>query len=989
VKANEAAFESSIEAWLLEHGGYLHGDPARFDPRRGLDLDELLRFIEATQADEWDKLRKLHGGTEEVALGKFADRLAHEIDDRGTVDVLRHGVVDHGVTIRLAFFKPAHGLTPELGTRYAANRLTVVRQLPFDPDSNKTLDLCLMVNGVPVATAELKNLLTGQTVEHAMAQYRKDRDPENVTLGRRALVHFAVDPEAVSMTTRVAGSGTEFLPFNLGNTGGAGNPPNPDGHRTAYLWERVWQRDAWLDLLARFVHVEMPTSGTKLAKAKAAKTIFPRYHQWDTVLNVTAHARAHGADQRYLVQHSAGSGKSNTIAWLAHRLSTLHDDADHKIFDKVVVITDRVVLDRQLQETIYQFEHAHGVVEKIDKDSQQLADALAGEQARIIITTLQKFPFVLDKVEALPARSYAVLVDEAHSSQTGEAAKEMKAVLGGSDDAALTAAETADVADAASRGDGEDLLAASVQARGRQANLSFFAFTATPKARTLELFGTHNPATDRYQPFSLYTMRQAIEEGFILDVLANYTTYDTYFRIEKAVADDPEYQPAKAKAAIARFVSLHPHNLAQKAEVIVEHFRAHTATKIAGRAKAMVVTSSRLHAVRYKQALDRYIAEKNYPGIHALVAFSGTVIDDGLEFTEANMNGFPESQTAQQFNDGDYQVMVVAEKFQTGYDQPLLHTMFVDKPLQGLYVVQTLSRLNRIYPEKTDTFVLDFRNNIEDIQDAFKPYYDATIAVPTDPNLLYDTHRDLDTYGVLRPEEADEVAVLLLSADGAKHHPRIHVLLDLAIERFNALDDERQDEFRGALKRYLNVYGFLAQIVSFADTVLERDYLYGRALAAVLPSANVGKIDLGSEVELTHLRIEQTFSGRASLDEGSGEVATLWDGRGPRAEPEPEHLSHIVEIINERFGLHLGPTDKLLFDQFEETWVSDPDLTAQAQHNDIDNFRLAFDRRFMHTIVTRMDDNEAIFKKILDDDEFRAILEDFYARKIYERLRAE
>ena len=985
---NEEAFEASIEAWLLVHG-YSKGDASAFDARRGLDLGVLFGFVQATQQEQWERLCALHGGDEHTALGKFADRLAHEIDERGTVDVLRHGVVDHGVTIQLAFFKPAHGLTPELGERYAANRLTVTRQLPFDPDSNKTLDLCLSVNGLPVATAELKNPLTGQTVEHAIAQYRKDRDPQNKTLGRRAVVHFAVDPEAVAMTTRLNGARTEFLPFNRGgDDGGAGNPPNPGGHRTAYLWEQVWQRDAWLDILARFVHVEMPSTGTKVARHKASKTIFPRFQQWDAVRTIEAHARAHGAGQRYLVQHSAGSGKSNTIAWLAHRMSSLHDETDTKVFDKVIVITDRLVLDRQLQETIYQFEHAHGVVEKIDKDSQQLADALAGEQARIIITTLQKFPFVLDKIDNLPARRYAVVVDEAHSSQTGEAAKEMKKVLG-QGEAALEAAEAQDAEEESKKSDEQDLLAESVMARGPQANLSFFAFTATPKARTLEIFGTRNQKTDRYEPFHLYTMRQAIEEGFILDVLANYSTYETCFKIEKAISEDPKYPGSKAKSAVAKWMSLHPHNLAQRAEIVVEHFRTHTAGKIAGRAKAMVVTSSRLHAVRYKQAIDRYIVEKKYDDIHALVAFSGTVVDDGLDCTEANMNGFPNTQTAKQFGEGEYQVLVVAEKYQTGYDQPLLHTMFVDKPLRGLYAVQTLSRLNRIAPEKTDTFVLDFRNTVEDIQEAFKPYFDATIAVPTDANLLYDTHRDLDGFGVIRTDEAEEVARLLLGPTGAKNHPRVYALLDLAVDRFKALDDEQQDEFRAALKRFINVYALLSQIVSFADTNLERDYLYSRALTSMLPENRGTRIDLGSEVELTHLRIEKKFSGSASLEHGEGEVRTIWDGRGPQAEPELEPLSRIIEIINERFGFDLGPADKLLFDQFEETWASNSDLAAQAQQNNIDNFRLVFEPQFMNTVVTRMDDNEEIFKKILDDDEFRRILEEHYAKRIYERLRNE
>jgi type I restriction enzyme, R subunit len=989
VRANERAFEDAIEASLVKQGGYVHAAPSSFDATLGLDAHETLNFLRETQEKEFSQLVGRYGGAD--AESGLLRRLASEVDDRGTLDVLRNGIEDQGIKFKLAFFKPAHGLTPELRERYEANRLTVVRQLAYGQGDN-TLDLCLLLNGLPVATAELKNPLTAQGVEHAKQQYRQDRDPENVTLGRRALVHFAVDPEEVAMTTKLAGPRTEFLPFNLGHDGGKGNPPNPDGYRTSYLWERVLQRDNWLDLLARFLHVVMPSEGSKAERRRQALTIFPRYHQWDAVLKLEADARANGAGSSYLVQHSAGSGKSNTIAWLAHRLSSLHDISDAKVFDKVVVITDRVVLDRQLQETIFQFEHVWGVVEKIDKDSQQLADALAGEQARIIITTLQKFPFVLGKIGELPARHYAVIVDEAHSSMTGESAKEMKAVLGGADEAALLAqAEAEDAAEEAAHGDGEDFLvdslARSAAARGRQANMSFFAFTATPKARTLEIFGTLNPASGKKEPFHLYRMRQAIEEGFILDVLANYTTYDTYFRIEKAISDDPEYEKARARSAIARFLTLHPHNLAQKAEIIVEHFRQHTAPKIGGKAKAMVVTSSRLHAVRYKQAIDRYIRSKAYDDIHALVAFSGTVIDTGGEFTESNMNGFPDSQTAREFGEGDYQVLVVAEKFQTGYDQPLLHTMFVDKSLKGLYAVQTLSRLNRTHAEKADTFVLDFRNEIEDIQEAFTPYYEATAAIPTDPNLLYDTRRDLYSFDVLRDDEVEPAARLIASLGNERDHPKLYALLDPALDRFNDLPQKTQDEFRGALQRFTHVYSFLSQVVSFTDTNLERDYLYARALGLMLPGSSEGKLDLGQEVELTHLRLEMTFEGSAALEHGDPDITTIFDGRGSRNEPAAEHLSQIVALINERFGMQLTETDQLLFDQFEQSWVDDNTLATQAKENDLGNFRLAFDREFMKTIVTRMDANNEIFKKVLDDAEVRDFLADVYVRKVYNRLR--
>jgi type I restriction enzyme R subunit len=993
VSVDERLFEDAIEAHLLEHGGYEKSIASFFVPDLGLDTTELFAFIGKTQIKEWESLVARYGGDQGNAQRGFAKRLAAEIDNRGTVDVLRHGVVDLGVTIRLAFFKPAHGLTPELLALYNANRVTVTRQLPFDPTSNKSIDMALLVNGIPTATAELKNHLTGQTIEHAITQYRTDRDPKNVTLSRRALVHFAVDPDRVAMTTKLAGQQTRFLPFNLGNDGGAGNPPNPEGHRSSYLWERVWRRDAWMDLLARFIHVERPATGSPAAKKAAEIVIFPRLHQWDAVLVLESHARQNGAGHSYLVQHSAGSGKSNTIAWTAHRLSNLHDSADAKVFDKVIVITDRVILDRQLQDTIYQFEHARGVVEKIDKHSAQLAEALTGEQARIIITTLQKFPFVLDKIESLPSRRYAVIVDEAHSSQTGEAAKDLKLALTGNEERELTAAEAEDAGFVAEAVDAvEDALAKAVAARGRHANLSFFAFTATPKARTLELFGTWNEEEKRFGPFHLYSMRQAIDEGFILDVLSNYTTYQTFWRIEKAVTEDPSYDAAKARRAIAKFVSLHPYNLAQKAEIIVEHFLAHTAAKIGGNAKAMVVTSSRLHAVRYKHAIDAYISKSGHTGLSALVAFSGKVIDDtGFMFTEANMNRFPEAETADRFGGPDYQVLIVAEKFQTGFDQPLLHTMYVDKVLTGLAAVQTLSRLNRIHPLKSDTFVLDFRNDTDAIVEAFEPYYGRTVAPPTDPNLLWDTRQHLDDFDVLRPEEIEAAVALILTIAGPKDHGRVYALLDPAVERFAALEEEDRLRFKEALDKFVRTYSFLSQIVSVGDAKLERDYIYSRALAARLrDQTTVERLDLGSEVELTHLRNEVTFEGGLSLSAESGEVTSIsGDGGGRQNEPDVELLSQIVEILNERFGLELDERDKLLFDQFEESWLSDPGVVAQARNNTLDNFRLVFDRLFLTTVVGRMDDNEAIFKRILDDGEFQSVLMDLYANRVYRRARVE
>ncbi len=537
----------------------------------------------------------------------------------------------------------------------------------------------------------------------------------------------------------------------------------------------------------------------------------------------------------------------------------------------------------------------------------------------------------------------------------------------------------------------EEALARAVGARGRQANLSFFAFTATPKARTLEMFGTRNPGTGKFDPFHLYSMRQAIEEGFILDVLANYVTYQTYWNIEKTVTDDPSYQAPKARRAIARFVSLHPSNLAQKAEIIVEHFRRHTAFKIAGRAKAMVVTSSRLHAVRYKQAIDAYIAKQDYKDLSALVAFSGRVIDEKqLSYTEAGMNAFPEAQTAERFGSGDCQVLIVAEKFQTGFDQPLLHTMYVDKVLIGLNAVQTLSRLNRTCANKDDTFVLDFRNEVEDIVAAFEPYYGSTVAPPTDPNLLFDTLRRLDDFDVLRPEEVEATVALLLVGTDSKGHGQVYAALDPAVERFWALSEEARLGFKDALDRFVRTYSFLSQVVSFGDSKLERDYTYCRALASRLrDAATTERLDLGTEVKLTHLKTEMTFEGSLALGADSGEVQTIFgEGAGRQTDPPMEHLSEIVDELNQRFGLNLDDADQLLFDQFEQTWLADPEIIAQAKGNTLENFRLAFDNTFMGTVVNRMDQNEAIFKRTLDDDEFRQVLMDLYAGRVYRQARS-
>ncbi len=974
----EADFEAAIVASLVGPGGYAlakngaQSGVKHFSPTLGLDTAELFAFIGDTQADEWSKLVILHGGDADAAQRAFAERVAKVLDDRGIIEVLRSGVDYLGTTVRLMYLRPARGLNPETEARYRANRLTVTRQLPYEAKGTKTLDLCLFVNGIPVATAELKTHLTGQSAEHAKRQYQTDRDQRNLTLSRRAVVHFALDTESVWMTTRLDGTNTRFLPFNRGDGNGAGNPPNPAGFRTSYLWEQVWARDAWLDILARFVHVEPTKKGLK----RTGDIVFPRFHQWDAVVQLEQRVLTDGVGTNYLVQHSAGSGKSNTIAWLAHRLSSLHD-GDVKVFDKVIVITDRVVLDKQLQATVAQFEKVAGVVQKIDDNSQQLADALSGSQARIIVTTIQKFPFVLTKVAELPNRRYAVIADEAHSSQSGEASKELKKVLGtkvGDEELALAQAEAAEIGHIDELPDPvQDKLAAEIAARGRQQNLSFFAFTATPKSRTLELFGAKNPMTGKFEASHLYSMRQAIEEGFVHDVLANYTTYQTYWNIEKRISDDPEYDPAKAKVAIAKFVNLHPHNLGQKADIIINHFRTHVASKVGGQAKAMVVTASRMHALRYGDALKKYCRDNGIGDVGVLVAFSGSLRDDSGEWTETKINGFPESQTPKQFDSDKYQILVVAEKYQTGFDQPKLHTMYVDKPLSGLAAVQTLSRLNRRHPDKDSTFVLDFRNDAESIRKSFAPWYVQTVSPPTDPNLMYDAHHQMSEFGVVYAEEAEAFVRVLL--DDPSDSGRIHPMLEPAKSRFaDDLDEQERELFRDALKRFVNTYSYLSQIAQFGDVKLERDYLFCRALAPFLRRDAESALDIGDQVDLTHLATEITFAGRIALDPDVGMVEPPSTLGGKQRAPEEIPLSEIIAELNDRFGGDIAKDHqvRVLIDQLS----GDETLQQAAAVNDSTAFKLVLKPQLQEGIIDQATDATEFVKKFVGDDVYAAALLD-------------
>ena len=998
----EVAFEAVIEAHL-QANGYVSVPGDGFDRDRAIFPRTVLDFIRETQPDEWAKLEVQLG--EQTGEQVLAD-LCKRMDDQGALAVLRHGFKCYGRTLRIAYFKAAHELNPELDARYAANRVGVTRQLRFSPNSEQSLDVVLSLNGVPVATLELKNPLTGQTIEDARRQYQRDRDPRApiFEFKRRTLVHFAVDTESVLMTTRLAGAATRFLPFDKGCDAGAGNPPDPAGrnYRTAYLWEEVLEHGSLLDMLARFLHLQSEERRDDQGRTVKAETlIFPRYHQLQAVRLLVELARREGVGHNALIEHSAGSGKSNTIAWLAHRLASLHDADNERIFDSVIVVTDRIVLDQQLQDCIYQFEHKHGVVRKVDESSRQLAEALESG-VPIVITTLQKFPFVSrqllkmaeDRGEeatgTLPTRRCAVLIDEAHSSQGGETATAMKEVLGGEE---LRQRARQQAAEEGLAGEDMEALFLSMAKRGRQANLSFFAFTATPKHKTLKVFGRDGEPTHRYR------MRQAIEEGFILDVLKNYVSYSRYYKLIKARNDDPNVERKKAASALARFVQLHPHNIAQKTEVMVEHFQAFTRHRIRGRAKAMVVTGSRLEAVRYKQSFDRYIQEKGY-AIKSLVAFSGTVEDDkapGVSYTEAEMNqGIRETELPEHFATGEYQVLLVAEKYQTGFDQPLLHTLYIDKRLAGIQAVQTLSRLNRTHPHKEDCFVLDFVNDRDEIQEAFKAYYEgAELGEEVEPARMYAIKEELDASGIYLAEEVQRFCAIYFKPSkrqSPQDHQAMNAALDPAVSRFAVLHDEDEEEaelWRGKVQAFRSLYGFLSQVIPYQDSDLERLYVYLRHLSAKLPRRRSGPAyHFDDDVRLTYYRLQKISEGAIPLAEGAARPldGPTEVGSGLAREQEAP-LSQLIDIINDRFGTDFNDADQLFFDQIVETAVADASLRETAAVNSEERFELTFKNLIDNLFTERMDQNEGIFIRYMNDATFRKVVSQWMGAETYRRLR--
>ncbi|MEH2004476.1 type I restriction endonuclease subunit R [Nostoc sp.] len=1004
----EEKFEDIIERELLQLSGYHQGNAGGYNQENALFPTEIINFIQTTQPTQWQRLAN-NSDAQKIVI----DSLTKELKSRGMLDVLRNGFKCYGKTLRVAYFQPNTGMNPETLALYEKNRLTITRQVTIKIGGIP--DILLSINGLPIATIELKNPFTGQTYQNAIHQYRHDRDPKDPLFAfkQRCLVHFAVDTEEVWMTTKLAGGSTHFLPFNKGNNHGAGNPVGDnEEYRTSYFWLEVLQKDSLLDILARFLHIE--TKETKIPTAtgvnyqKKETLIFPRYHQLDVVGKLIAHTKQHKAGHNYLIQHSAGSGKSNSIAWLAHRLANLHDNQDEKIFHTVVVITDRTVLDQQLQNTIYQFDHKAGVVQKIDENTQQLVTALS-DGVPIIISTVQKFPFITKAIETLAKKGktidittkdkrFAVIVDEAHGSQTGETAAELRKILNKDGIESAIAAqlleddlEEDDFSDEAKK----QLLKEQIS-RTKQPNLSYFAFTATPKYKTQLVFD--EPGENGEVPFHLYTMRQAIEEGYIKDVLANYTCYDRYYELVRISENNPDLPRRQAAKAIARFVELHPHNIAQKVEIIIEHFRNNTRHKIGGRAKAMVVTRSREHAVKYKLAFDKYIQEKAYSDIKSLVAFSGSITLDefpGETFTEVKMNGgIKSSEIPDKFASDAYQVLLVANKFQTGFDQPLLHTMFVDKRLDGVQAVQTLSRLNRTTIGKEDTFVLDFVNKPEDIYQAFKPYYEKTpVGETADPQQLNDLSYQLYEWQLFSQDDVNQWCEIWFrpktSLTGGEHK-KLNTLLDPIIENYKALQDPDKEQFRSQLTSFRNLYLFLAQIIPYQDSEMEKLYAYGRFLLKKLPrSTQAPKIDLSGDIELKFYRLEKISEGKIDLKEGKAEPLRGVTAVGTRQPDKEVPLSKLIDSLNEYFGTNFTLADQLFFEQITETAIANDSIKQAAQVNTKENFTPVLEKHLENLFIERIDGNEKIFMEVMNNEEFKAVVFEKLLSSIYESINSE
>lgn len=980
----EREFQSIIKQYLVENNKYHESSNSCYDKFLALDTDCLFRFLENTQEKASNKLKEIYG---DKYRSKVLNNLNNNLKSRGSIDVINHGIKDYGVKLELAYFKPPTDFNPEQFELYNKNIVSVIEELNYEKD--KRIDLVIFLNGIPIITLELKNSLTNQTYKNAIQQYKKDRSNREqlFKFKERAIVNFAVDTDEVYMTTKLEGKDTNFLPFNKGYNNGAGNPPVEGKLKTHYLWEDILKKDTILEILNKFTFVEKKkTRSENGTETKKETVIFPRYHQLDVVSKLLKDVKKNGSGHKYLIQHSAGSGKTKSITWLTHRLATLHNSLNELIFDGIIVITDRKVLDQQLQDSIYKIEHKTGLVAKIDENSNQLAREMEKE-TKIIISTIQKFPFILDKISGTSEKRYAIVIDEAHSSTSGKDIMALKESL------SLDEAQKIAQREEEQEEDTEDKINRELEQYEDNSNISFFAFTATPKATTLKLFGVRE-SDGKYYPFHLYSMKQAIEEKFILDVLQYYMTYKMYYRVNKKIEDDPSFDKSKAKKSIVRYVSLHPENIHQKTEIIIEHFRNHTLNKIDGKAKAMVVTPSRLHAVRYKLAFDKYIREHNYSNLSVLVAFSGTVKDTGTEYRESQMNdGISQTKLPKEFNKDESKILIVANKYQTGFDQPKLHTMYVDKKLHGVKAVQTLSRLNRIYKGKEDTFVLDFVNDPEDIRESFLPFYKVTrLDNDIEPNDIYKLSAEIYDKQIIDKDDVYKFADIYFKEKRSRiDKSLIENYLNNSVERIKNYTNTEKIELRNLIRKFMNLYNLILQVAPFVDTEIHRLNIYLRFFIKKLDIESPGGIDITDKVVLQYYKLQNKTNGSINMVNEDGDDYGLKINISDDTkvnEPEKDPLSVIIEELNEKYGTEFSESERLAVEQIKNNLTANESLKIKAKNNSLQNFKYAFEKEFDNGVINEYSKNQDFYGKILKDEEFKEKLMSLMMIEVYNSFKS-
>lgn len=1028
---SEKRFEYDIEQYLISHGyeqfngqdkdgNWVHN--RQHDVDKCIYLDVLCEFIAKTQPKEWAKYTKYYG---DKAADKLYTRLEQTISNEGLISVLRNGITDMGVKLKVCYFKPESTLNETLNEQYAANILGCTRQFQYSANNGNTIDMVLSVNGIPVVAIELKNQFKGQDVYNAMKQYKKDRSSKEFAfrLDHRFLVYFAVDLNEAWMTTQLKDDATYFMPFNMGSngagvTGGAGNPKNENGYDTYYLWEEVLQKDSLLDILHRFIsHVKEKEEVTKNGVTKMVtkdKVIFPRYHQYDVVKKVIADVREKGPGTNYLIEHSAGSGKSNSIAWIAYRLASLHNDNNESVFDSVIVVTNRVVLDSQLQDTINSFEHVPGLLECIDekKHSRDLAEAI-NDKKRIIICTIQKFLFAYKDIERFSGRKFAIIVDEAHQGQSGESAKTLRRSLIDIGVAVKNYAEEEGIDE--SEVDLSDDYINAVVGQGKHENQSFFAFTATPKGESLELFGvTEYNALDghpTHRPFHVYSMRQAIEEGFILDVLANYTTIKEAFKLVKVSDDNPELIEGPTSKALFKYYKKHGYTITQKTEMIMTNFLENCRYQIGGKGKAMVVADSRANAVRYYFAIKQYL--KDHPeeskGSDVMIAFSGEISLEDMPsekpYTEATMNLdengkyiTTDKKFRKAFHSDLYNILVVANKYQTGFDEPLLHTMYVDKKLKDITAVQTLSRLNRTAPNKQSTFVLDFENTEKDIKESFLPYYETTtMEGDSDINRVYDLRSKIAEFMLYNFEDVETfISFMGKHSGGAQSEAsigRLAGLLRPVVDRYKELSEDDQYTVRDYIRKFNGSYSYVTQLVRLHDQELFNEFQYTSNLIRLLPRNKVDIIDVEDKIKLEYAKLTETFSGQITLNEKPPVFVPGGSIQPKVPNKKQDTLQNIIDKVNERFEGKFTDADRVIIEGIYQMFMKDSDVKKfkkYAKDNSTEMFvESLFPDKFKDIVTQCFLDNNEAFQKLFNDPDFYQKVQDEMAKELYKSLRKD